>query len=190
MRCLKPMMITEILRMKEMQFTLREIGEATGCSKTTAGEVISRCKDCGLTYEEAIKLTPERINELIYPDSFGRKQIKNEPDWEQIHRRMLSSRRINLQYIWEEEYRSDNPDGYSYSRFCARYNKWKERSGKNVILPQEREPGKELFIDWIGDTLPCVVDYHTSEIHEAHFFVTTLGDSSFHLSKHFRMRHS
>lgn len=179
MRCLKPMMITEILRMKEMQFTLREIGEATGCSKTTAGEVISRCKDCGLTYEEAIKLTPERISELIYPDSFGRKQIKNEPDWEQIHRRMLSSRRINLQYIWEEEYRSDNPDGYSYSRFCARYNKWKERSGKNVILPQEREPGKELFIDWIGDTLPCVVDYHTSEIHEAHFFVTTLGDSSF-----------
>ena len=179
MRCLEPMIITEILRLKEMNFTLREIGEATKCSKTTAGEILSRCKECGLTYDEAIKLSPERIKELIYPDSFGRKQVKDEPDWASIHQRLLSSRRINLQYIWQEEYRKDNPDGYSYSRFCAKYIQWKDKNGKNVVLPQEREPGKELFIDWIGDTLPCVVDYTTGEIHEAHFFVTTLGDSSF-----------
>jgi hypothetical protein len=120
MRCLESMIITEILRMKEMQFTLREIGEATGCSKTTAGEILSRCKECGLTYEEAVRLSPERINELIYPDSFGRKQVKDEPDFEVIHKRLLSSRRINLQYIWQEEYRKENPDGYSYSRFCAK----------------------------------------------------------------------
>ena len=105
MRCLEPMIITEILRLKEMQFTLREIGTATGCSKTTAGEILAKCKDCGLTYKDAINLSPERINELIYPDSFGRKQVKEEPDWQAIHRRLLSSKRINLQYIWEEEYR-------------------------------------------------------------------------------------
>ena len=87
MRCLEPMIITEILRLKEMNFTLREIGEATKCSKTTAGEILSRCKECGLTYDEAIKLSPERIKELIYPDSFGRKQVKDEPDWDSIHQR-------------------------------------------------------------------------------------------------------
>ena len=48
-----------------------------------------------------------------------------------------------------------------------------------MVLPQEREPGKELFIDWIGDTLPSVVDCNTGEIHDAHFFVTTMGDSSY-----------
>ena len=42
---------------------------------------------------------------MIYPESFGRKQVKDEPDWEQIHERLNSSKRINLQYIWEEEYR-------------------------------------------------------------------------------------
>ncbi len=179
MRCLEPMLITEILRLREMDFTFREISDATGASKTTVGEIISRCKECGLTYEFAMTLTPERINELIYPDSFGRKQVKDEPDWEAIHKRLLSSKRINLQYIWQEEYRLEKPDGYSYSRFCAKYNEWKKSSGKEVILPQEREPGKELFIDWIGDKLPCVVDYATGEIHDAHFFVTTLGDSSY-----------
>ncbi len=179
MRCLKSMNITEILRLREMELNLRDIADAVGCSKTTVGDILSKCKDCGLTFEEAEKLSPERINELIYPDSFGRKQSKDEPDWESIYKRLTSGKRTNLFYIWDQEYRNNNPDGYSYSYFCVKFNKWKEETGKEVVLPQEREPGKELFIDWIGDTLDCVVDYETGDIHPAHFFVTTMGDSSY-----------
>ena len=174
------MKITEILRLKEMGlFNYREIAASVGCSKTTVGDVLSRCKDCGLTYEAAVGMTQEQINSLVYPESFGPKQVKEEPDWERIHARLQSSRKINLQYIWENDYRPEHPDGYSYSRFCAKYSAWKDATGKHVILPQEREPGKELFIDWMGDTLPCVTDYNTGEAFEAHFFVTTLGDSSY-----------
>lgn len=98
------MKITEILRLYEMQvFPYRQIGESVGCSKTTVGEIIKRYKECGLTYADAKELTQERLNELIYPDSFGPKQIKDEPDWEAVHKRLQSSKRINLQYIWEEE---------------------------------------------------------------------------------------
>lgn len=180
MRCLEFMKVTEILRLSEMRaFTYRDIATSVGCSKTTVGEVIKRCKDCNLTYDDAKSMTQEKINELIYPESFGRKQVKDEPDWNFIHSRLQSSKRINLQYIWEEEYRPNNPDGYSYSRFCAKYVEWKKATGKKVVLPQEREPGKELFIDWVGDTLPCVVDRGTGVIHDAHFFVTTLGDGSY-----------
>ena len=180
MRCLDHMKVTEILRLSEMgYFTLREIAASVGCSKTTVGEILTRCKECGLTYADASAMTADRINELIYPESFGRKPVKGEPDWEAIHKELQKNPRRNLQYIWEEEYRPSNPDGYSYSRFCALYKRWKDRTGKQVVLPQEREPGKELFIDWIGDKLPCVVDSETGELHEAHFFVTTLGDSSY-----------
>ncbi len=180
MRCLEFMKVSEILRLFEMNlFTYREIADSVGCSKTTVGDILSRCKTCGLTYATASTITQDEINALIYPDSFGPKQVKEEPDWEQIHARLQSSRKINLQYIWENEYRPEHPDGYSYSRFCAKYIAWKKKTGKKVVLPQEREPGKELFIDWIGDTLPCVTDYNTGEVHEAHFFVTTLGDGSY-----------
>jgi len=180
MRCLEHMKITEILRLYEMKaFTYREIGDSVGCSKSSVGEIIKRCKECGLAYDDAKVLTQERLNELIYPDSFGRKQVKEEPDWDSIHNRLQSSRRINLQYIWEEEYRPNNPEGYSYSHFCSKYNAWKKVSGKKVVFPQERTPGKELFVDWMGDTLPCIVDRETGEILEAHFFVATLGDSSY-----------
>lgn len=124
-------------------------------------------------------MTQEQLNALIYPDAFGPKQVKNEPDWDHIHSRLQSSRKINLQDIWENEYRPENPDGYSYSRFCAKYIAWKKLTGKEVALPQEREPSKELFIDWVGDKLSCVVDHSTGETHEAHFFVTTLGNGSY-----------
>lgn len=180
MRCLDFMKITEILRLKEMNlFTYRDIAKSVGCSKTTVGDVLSRCRECGLTYATAVGMTQDEINQLVYPESFGPKQVKEEPDWERIHARLQSSRKLNLQYIWENEYRPDNPDGYSYSRFCAKYTDWKNATGKKVVLPQEREPGKELFIDWIGDKLPCVVDHDTGEVREAHFFVTTLGDGSY-----------
>ncbi len=179
MRCLETMKITEILRLREMKLNLRDIASAVGCSKTTVGDILNKCKECGLSYEEALKLSPDRINELIYPETFGRKQSKDEPDWKSIYKRLMSSSRINLFYIWEQEYRKDNPDGYSYSYFCAKFNTWKDKTGKEVVLPQEREPGKELFIDWIGDTLDCVVEYGTGVVHSAHFFVTTLGDSSY-----------
>lgn len=180
MRCLDFMKITEILRLKEMNiFNYRDIGQSVGCSKTTVGEILSRCKECGLTYESASTMTQDQLNELIYPDAFGPKQVKDEPDWDHIHARLQSSRKVNLQYIWENEYRPEHTDGYSYSRFCAKYIAWKKLTGKEVVLPQEREPGKELFIDWVGDKLSCVVDYSTGETHEAHFFVTTLGDGSY-----------
>ncbi len=180
MRCLDFMKITEILRLKEMNlFTYRDIAQSVDCSKTTVGDILKRCKDCGLTYESASTMTQDQINELVYPESFGPKQVKEEPDWEHIHARLQSSRKLNLQYIWENEYRPEHTDGYSYSRFCAKYTDWKNAIGKKVTLPQEREPGKELFIDWIGDTLPCVTDYETGQVQDAHFFVTTLGDGSY-----------
>lgn len=180
MRCLEKMKVIEILRLDAMGcFTQRQIAESAGCSKSTVSEVLKRCHECGLTYDDAKGLTEQRINELIYPDSFGPKASREEPDWEYYHKRLQSSRRINLQYLWFEEYKPTHPDGYSYSRFCFLYNKWKEQTGKKLVMPQEREPGKEMFIDWIGDQPDLVMDEVSGRLMAAHFFVTTLGDSSY-----------
>lgn len=180
MRCLEKMKVIEILRLYEMGcFSQQQIGDSVGCAKSTVSETLKRCRECGLTYDDAKVLDEKRINELIYPDSFGPKSVKDEPDWNYYHARLQSSRRINLQYLWYEEYRPSHPDGYSYSRFCCLYNEWKNRTGKKLVMPQEREPGKEMFIDWIGDQPDLVMDSATGRLLPAHFFVTTLGDSSY-----------
>ena len=47
MRCLDPVKVTEILRLSEMstlKLTLRQIGKSVGCSKTTVGEIKTRCR--------------------------------------------------------------------------------------------------------------------------------------------------
>ena len=41
----------------------------------------------------------------------------------------------------------------------------------------DREPGKEMLVDWMGDTLKIVACAITGETSEAHFFVSTLGFS-------------
>jgi len=131
-----------------------------------------------LSHERAAMMTNGEIKALLYPDSFGRRFQKDEPDWAEIHNRLQTHKRLNLQYIWEE-YRQSNTDGLGYSQFCKRYVMWKNHTGKNVIMPRERKPGHELFVDWMGDVLPCVIDRSTGEVLNAHFFVATLGDSNY-----------
>lgn len=103
----REMKVIEILRLDAMGcFTQQQIGNSVGCAKSTVSETLRRCRECGLTYDDVRSLDEKRIGELLYPDSFGPKTTKEEPEWEYYHRRLQSSRRINLQYLWyEEEYR-------------------------------------------------------------------------------------
>ena len=177
MRCEEPVKIIDILRMWEMGFSQREIAHSVKCAKSTVGEVQKRSRDRGLRYEQVQSMTNDEIKALLYPDSYGRKTIKDDPDWISIHTEVKSTR-SNLQFLWEE-YREKRPEGLGYSQFCQRYLEWKNESGKNVVMVQERVPGKELFVDWMGDTLDCVTDSTTGNLLTAHFFVAVLGDSSY-----------
>lgn len=80
--------------------------------------------------------------------------------------------------MWTE-YKEQNNDGLEYSQFCERFSRWKNQTGKNVTMHQEREAGKELFVDWMGDTLDIVKNSKTGELYKAHFFVAALGNSGY-----------
>jgi transposase len=164
--------------MTEDGYSQRQIGESAKCGKSTVGEVQRRARERGLTYAQAEGMSNDELRSLLYPDSLGKKQ-KPEPEWQEIHERLADkSNRANLQYIWEE-YRESIPTGLSYSQFCKRYEQWRVATGKEVVMAREREPGRELFVDWMGDTLACVMDGGTGEVLKAHFFVAVLGDSSY-----------
>jgi transposase len=169
--------IIEILRLTEQGYSQREIAKSVKCGKSTVGEIQKRCRNSNFQYDKAAEMTNDEIKRLLYPNSFDRNE-KEDPDWPVIHEQLQGNNRLNLQYLWES-YKSANTRGLSYSRFCQRYLDWKNETGKNVIMVQNREPGKELFVDWMGDTLDCVIDNTTGEILTAHFFVATLGDSSY-----------
>jgi len=162
MRCEEPVKIMEVLRLWEQGCTQREIAASVKCAKSTVGEIQRRSREQELSYREASGLTNAEIHARLYPKAKP-DGIKGDPEWKPIHERLESNRRLNLRYVWEE-YRYGNPEGLGYSQFCRRYQQWREETGKEVVMVQEREPGRELFVDWMGDTLFCVVDGETGEL--------------------------
>ena len=176
MRCMESMKIIEVLRLGEQGYSQRDMGLSVKCSKSTVATVLKRCKELGLTYESARDMTDEAINKLVYPANHGGRAVKKEPDWEAIQKRLDQNKRLNLQFIFEE-YRETEKDGLGRSQFYERYAAWKCSMGSEVIMVQEREPGEKLFVDWMGDTLECVLDSETGKLVKAHFFAAAIGDS-------------
>jgi len=169
--------IVKMLKLAEQGFSHRQIAAGAGCGKTTVSKVLKLCKDKGITFEAASSMTGETLQKTIYPESI-KKPNPSEPDWRTVHEELVKHKHLNLQYLWEE-YRQNFPEGLSYSRFCVHYRKYRESSGRQVSLHNERKAGELMEVDWMGATLPCVFDGNTGEPVIAHFFVAILGYSGY-----------
>jgi len=171
------MSILEIMRLWEQGFSQREIAVGVNCGKTTVNDVQQRCRQAGLTYAEASGMTNASIRARLYPSKDAAPE-KDSPDWEALHRWLQAGKRRNLRMAWEE-YRLENREGLGYSQYCRRYHEWRDATGKTVRMAQNHEPGKELYVDWMGDTLDCVADPVSGKLSTAHFFVSALGCSGY-----------
>lgn len=171
------MKILEILRLSQMGYPQTKIKDSVKCARSTVGEVLKRCRVVDLTFEKAQTMTAEEITALLYPAA-AKKYAKPEPDYEYIYNEIKKRPNLNLRFLWTE-YKEQTSNGLEYSQFCERFNRWQNQTGKRVIMHQEREPGKDLFVDWMGDTLSVVVDPETGELFNAHFFVAALGNSGY-----------
>ncbi len=70
---------------------------------------------------------------------------------------------MTRQLLWEE-YRAEQPAGYSYTQFCFHYQEWKSRL--KLVMRQTYRAGEKLFVDYCGPTMP-IVNAVTGEVREA-----------------------
>ena len=174
----------EILRMlflyEYQNGTSRSVAQALGWGKSKAADLYRECREAGLTYEDAKEMSGEEIWRVLGKDTGEESDIIKVPDeyWEWVCRKMHSSKRMTLSYIWAEFYSKEHPTGLGYSQFCRRYNSWMETASIEIILPQERVPGREIFIDWVGDTI-LLLDSETASQRKVYFFIATIGASSY-----------
>jgi len=176
MRSVPSMKIVEMLRLKSLGLTQREIARSSGCAKSTIGDTLKRCDEVSLDFETAKAMTDEALQALLYPKKVAATR-KPEPDWEAVSIELSRRKNLNLQYIWEE-YRKVDPDGLSYSQYCARYRAYRKKQ-ERLSLHEERIAGQIMQVDWIGNVLPCVYDPKTGIAQDAHFFASALGVSGF-----------
>jgi hypothetical protein len=69
---------------------------------------------------------------------------------------------VTRQLLWEE-YRAEQPTGYSYTQFCFHYQEWKSRL--KLVMRQTHRAGEKLFVDYCGPTVP-VINALTGEVRE------------------------
>ncbi|HBE76786.1 MAG TPA: hypothetical protein DDW65_03260 [Firmicutes bacterium] len=80
----------EILRLKhEVQLSLREIGQACNCGKTTVAEVLGRAEKAGITWP--IEFSDKQLMSMLYPPLESKNSLP-EPNMEYVFREMKKKR--------------------------------------------------------------------------------------------------
>src|SRR3954467_7927805 len=168
--------VREVLRLKHAcGASVRTIARSVGVGHTTVAEYLRRTAVIGITWPVPGEIDDAELERLLFaPAGFNRPSARIMPDWNHVHAE-LRRRGVTLLLLWEE-YRSEHPDGYGYSRFCDLYIDW--RRGVSATMRQTHVAGEKLFVDYAGDTVP-VFDGATGEERRAHVFVAVLGASNY-----------
>ena len=167
--------IREILRLCiSLKMSIRKTAEAVGVSKTTVGEYIAEFKRSGLTYENIIQIDDNKLIAL-----FEGSNKSTNPKYEELsnnfqyYEKELKRPGVTLYLLWEE-YKGQQKEGFSYSRFCHHYNMWANK--QNPAMHIEHKAGDKMYVDFTGKKMH-IVDITSGEVQEAEIFVAILGAS-------------
>jgi transposase len=172
MRSLEMLKAREILRLKhEVDLSLREIGQACNCGKSTVSEVLERAEKSGITWP--IELCDKQLMSLLYPPVES-KALPPEPDMNYIFCEM-KKKNVTLMLLWEE-YKENHSNGIMYTQFCERYRSLKKNN--KLSMHKEHKAGEEVEVDWAGSTM-SYAEPGTGEIKTAYIFVAVLPASAY-----------
>lgn len=174
--------IREVLRLKhESRRSQRAISAATGISKGSVNDYLTRAKTAGLTWADARGMSDREVEARLFA-LIGR----NEPppraaiDFEWVAREMRKTG-VTLQLLWVEYRdaalsRSTDVRPFQYSQFCDLYREWRQKLP--LVMRQEHRAGEKIFVDYSGKR-PHIVDRTTGERIPVELFVAVLGASSY-----------
>ena len=116
----------------------------------------------------------DKLHDLLFSDTLPFTPTRPLPDLAYVHKE-LRRKHVTLQLLWEE-YRTEHPDGYSYTQFCEHDKRWK--APLEVILRQRHLAGEKTFLDWAGKTLRWT-NPESGDDQPAFLFVAVLGASDY-----------
>ena len=176
-----------VLLQYDYKLTQQEIADAVQATRYRVRLVIDKLAEKNITYSEALSLPDSELWELFYPAKSAKKS-ENDFDaakWSAMIKfpglpKAVSKKRRTRFYVWENKYcPSEINEGkkpLSYSQFCNLLRK--HRKEGELVMPWNREPGRELFIDWCGDVME-IRDQEKGTVKHVYVFVCALGDSGF-----------
>lgn len=165
--------IKEVLRLRGLGLSGRQIAASTSVARSTVAEYIRRADAAGVNWPLPEQIDDSTLKKLLF-GAPQRLQKRSLPDFGYVHTE-LKKKSVTLALLWEE-YIADNPGGYKYSHFCYLYRTF--RSKLNPSMRQTHKAGEKMFVDFAGQRVP-IVDRTTGVISEAEIFLAVLGASSY-----------
>ena len=90
----------EILRLKNLGLTHREIAEAAGCGRNTVTRILARAQEQKLHWQQAQSMSPQEVTQRLFPGE-QKRPVYKMPDYEWVHREMQKSG-VTLSLLWVE----------------------------------------------------------------------------------------
>ena len=166
--------IREVLRLRSLGLTDRQIAASVGVARSTIGEYVKRAAAADIVWPLADETDDAALERLLFPPRAEPANTSHLPDCAYIHKE-LTRKGVTLRLLWEE-YLSACPDGYRYSQFCHHYHVW--RGSLAISMRQIHKAGEKMFVDFAGQTVP-VVDRSTGEVRAAEVFIAVMGASNY-----------
>jgi len=141
----------EILRLKSLGFSERNIAISCPCSRNTVSKVLKRAIELKLSWPLSEELTNSALNALFYPKESSSIPQKRLPNLDYIHKELLKQG-VNKKLLWTEyleECRLCNGEPLMYSRFC--YYIQQDEQKRRATMHINRKPGEQVEVDWAGD---------------------------------------
>ncbi|MDR0429425.1 MAG: IS21 family transposase [Tannerellaceae bacterium] len=169
--------IKQVLQLHRDGMSNRNIARELGLYKGTVNGYIRKLKGNDFDIGELLKLEDPELEKKFsagnpaYTDNRF-EVLKGKFDYIE---KELSRKHVTRYQLWQE-YRREQPSGYGYSQFCYHLSQLKEARHPSAIV--EHLPGKELHVDFAGDTL-SYVDRETGEVIKVQVFIACFPYSDY-----------
>ena len=167
----------EILRLKSLGFSERNIATSCGVSRNTVAKVTKRADELQLKWPLDFDMTDNVLDNIMFPKDKSATN-KRMPDYNYIRKELLRNG-VNKKLLWVEyceECRMSGDEPLMYSQFCYYIQKDEEKRRATMHIP--RNPGEQIEVDWAGDPAH-IIDPDTGEITDAWIFVGVLTYSQY-----------
>jgi len=151
------------------------IATVTGISRNTLKKYLNILVAFKTTWPEIEQLSDKDLDELFCkePEQIVDERLSVLHEYFANNDKRLRIRGITLLRLWQD-YRVEQPNGYSTTGFYKYYNLWKSRAKPSMHI--EHKAGEKMFVDYTGQKL-SIVNPETGEIIMVEVFIAVLGAS-------------
>jgi hypothetical protein len=142
--------------MLDQGFTYDDIRARCRIGSSVITDIKKKYEKMGISLNQLKLMSPEEVRRKFYP-AVRRREDRPLPDFKEVYLKITGKQRTTLFEQWVE-YKEKYSDGYAYTQFKKYFTDWREEHHieQNMKMALNRVPGNNLYIDWIGDTLPIV----------------------------------